>query len=174
MSLQRQYINLKNVPVEINQEVVVPAVPSSVRFHAECLPEIATTLRSQNLLSDVAVEVLPIIVSAHLDTCPFTHGTLANFLTSAHQQAQQHSHSNGYMSCPLNPIATTNDAYIVQDFSSRFSPAIRGVVEFAKRLPAFSTLIQEDQATLLKAGVFEVLLLRLAGLFDPKVYNQES
>lgn len=54
----------------------------------------------------------------------------------------------------------------MEDFSERFSPAIRGVVEFAKRIPGFSLLAQEDQVTLLKAGVFEVLLVRLARLFD--------
>ena len=54
----------------------------------------------------------------------------------------------------------------MQDFSKRFSPAIRGVVEFAKLIPGFSLLAQDDQVTLLKAGVFEVLLVRLACLFD--------
>lgn len=57
---------------------------------------------------------------------------------------------------------------LVQDFSERFSPAIRGVVEFAKRLPGFQQLPQEDQVTLLKAGVFEVLLVRLAAMFDAR------
>ena len=54
----------------------------------------------------------------------------------------------------------------MEDFSERFSPAIRGVVEFAKRLPGFSILSQDDQVTLLKAGVFEVLLVRLACMFE--------
>lgn len=56
----------------------------------------------------------------------------------------------------------------MEDFSERFSPAIRGVVEFAKRIPGFSLLAQDDQVTLLKAGVFEVLLVRLACMFDSR------
>lgn len=56
----------------------------------------------------------------------------------------------------------------MEDFSERFSPAIRGVVEFAKRIPGFSLLAQDDQVTLLKAGVFEVLLVRLACMFDTR------
>ncbi|KAG8236917.1 hypothetical protein J437_LFUL017165, partial [Ladona fulva] len=79
--------------------------------------------------------------------------------------------------CPLNPrrplvAGLTPDPNgrgedtVLQDFSQRFSPAIRGVVEFAKRIPGFALLSQSDQVTLLKAGVFEVLLLRLACLFD--------
>ena len=41
---------------------------------------------------------------------------------------------------------------ILEDFSERFSPAIRGVVEFAKRIPGFAMLSQDDQVTLLKVG----------------------
>lgn len=65
-----------------------------------------------------------------------------------------------------NPQPLTGQQELLQDFSKRFSPAIRGVVEFAKRIPGFSLLAQDDQVTLLKAGVFEVLLVRLACMFD--------
>lgn len=92
----------------------------------------------------------------------------------------------------------------MEEFSERFAPAIQGVVEFAKRIPGFGFLSQDDQVTLLKvnilddssthcstpftrskykkcaavdscayivlvffqAGVFEVLLVRLACMFD--------
>lgn len=42
---------------------------------------------------------------------------------------------------------------ILEDFSERFSPAIRGVVEYAKRIPGFAMLSQDDQVTLLKVRV---------------------
>lgn len=73
-----------------------------------------------------------------------------------------------FQACPLNPNPQplTGQQELLQDFSKRFSPAIRGVVEFAKRIPGFSLLAQDDQVTLLKAGVFEVLLVRLACMFD--------
>lgn len=60
------------------------------------------------------------------------------------------------LSAPASPDSTISDS---------FSPAIRGVVQFARRLPGFSSLPNEDQVTLLKAGVFEALLVRLAVLF---------
>lgn len=47
----------------------------------------------------------------------------------------------------------------MEDFSERFSPAIRGVVEFAKRIPGFSMLAQEDQVTLLKVRSTRFLAL---------------
>jgi nuclear receptor subfamily 1 group D protein 3 len=68
-----------------------------------------------------------------------------------------------------NPQPLTGQQELLQDFSKRFSPAIRGVVEFAKRIPGFALLPQDDQVTLLKAGVFEVLLVRLACMFDAQV-----
>ena len=62
---------------------------------------------------------------------------------------------------------------LLQDFSERFLPAIRDVVEFAKRLPGFSLLAEDDKVTLLKPGVFEVLLVRLASMFDSQVSSND-
>lgn len=45
---------------------------------------------------------------------------------------------------------------IWEDFSMSFTPAVREVVEFAKRIPGFQDLSQHDQVSLLKAGTFEV------------------
>lgn len=48
------------------------------------------------------------------------------------------------VACPLNP----NQAGGTLDLS----PAIRGVVDFAKAIPGFHVLSQDDQVTLLKVG----------------------
>ncbi|CAG0913615.1 unnamed protein product [Notodromas monacha] len=117
--------------------------------------------KSQEKAIDAALaaddsSLMSTVTGAHRDTCPFTQDRLPTFLMRAHEQAHLHPNTsapNGQM---------------------RFSPAIRGVVEFAKRLPGFSMLVQEDQVTLLKAGVFEVLLLRLAGLFDSQTNTMVS
>lgn len=45
---------------------------------------------------------------------------------------------------------------IWEEFSMSFTPAVREVVEFAKRIPGFRDLSQHDQVSLLKAGTFEV------------------
>ncbi|CAL8247645.1 unnamed protein product [Lota lota] len=55
---------------------------------------------------------------------------------------------------------------IWEDFSMSFTPAVREVVDFAKRLPGFRQLSEHDQVSLLKAGTFEVLMVRFASLFD--------
>ena len=64
------------------------------------------------------------------------------------------------------PAPSNGQQQLLQDFSERFLPAIRDVVEFAKRLPGFALLAEDDKVTLLKPGVFEVLLVRLATMFD--------
>ena len=53
--------------------------------------------------------------------------------------------------------------------SQLFGPHIKAVVDFAKRLPGFLRLPEEDRVTLLKSSVFEVLLVWLACMFDNKV-----
>nr|ASJ77187.1 nuclear hormone receptor E75 [Palaemon carinicauda] len=113
--------------------------------------------------------VIAAIIRAHMDTCEFTQDKVAPML----QQARAHpsyTQCPPTLACPLNPrpVPLHGQQEMVQDFSERFSPAIRGVVEFAKRLPGFQQLPQEDQVTLLKAGVFEVLLVRLAAMFDAR------
>ncbi|OQV18927.1 Nuclear hormone receptor E75 [Hypsibius exemplaris] len=133
--------------------------------------------------------LLALIVKAHEETCEYTKpkiiGIFEQWRTTTAAAAAAHSHMPGELApvvvCPLNP---SSGAYSVKpgqqhfagggptgagaldDFSERFSPIIRGVVDFAKLLPGFLLLPQDDQVTLLKAGVFEILLVRLSRLFD--------
>ena len=60
------------------------------------------------------------------------------------------------------------DSFLEQ-FSERFMDHVRQVCTFAKLIPGFKCLHHDDQVTLLKSCVFEVLLVRLAGLFDSQV-----
>lgn len=65
--------------------------------------------------------------------------------------------------CPLNP---TLEFQSEEQFSQTFSDQIRGVIEFASKIPGFDILTQTDKFTLLKAGLFDALFVRLIGLFD--------
>ncbi|XP_035284618.1 nuclear receptor subfamily 1 group D member 2b [Anguilla anguilla] len=75
-----------------------------------------------------------------------------------------------HLVCPMNvsphvdPHTSGRDVW--EEFSLSFTPAVREVVEFAKRVPGFRDLSQADQVSLLKAGTFEVLVVRFASLFD--------
>ncbi|XP_063778287.1 nuclear receptor subfamily 1 group D member 2 [Pseudophryne corroboree] len=93
----------------------------------------------------------------------------------------QADHMNGYacnrgrrmhLVCPMSktPFMDLNKSgpQIWEEFSMSFAPAVKEVVEFAKRIPGFKDLSQYDQVNLLKAGTFEVLMVRFASLFDAK------
>eukprot|EP00062_Callorhinchus_milii_P010701 gi/632955878/ref/XP_007893681.1/ PREDICTED: nuclear receptor subfamily 1 group D member 2 [Callorhinchus milii] len=75
-----------------------------------------------------------------------------------------------HLVCPMSmsPHVDPNksEQEIWEEFSMSFTPAVREVVEFAKRIPGFKDLSQHDQVSLLKAGTFEVLMVRFVALFD--------
>lgn len=143
------------------------------REKARILAAMQQSSNSRSLEKAVSAELedeqrlLATVVRAHLDTCDFTRDKVEPMLARAREQPS-YTACPPTLACPLNPNPQplTGQQELLQDFSKRFSPAIRGVVEFAKRIPGFSLLAQDDQVTLLKAGVFEVLLVRLACMFD--------
>ncbi|GFR21903.1 nuclear hormone receptor E75 [Trichonephila clavata] len=108
------------------------------------------------------------IIRAHSETCDYTKEKVIGLVEKARNQPV-YTQCPPQLACPLNPaphIMENGASHYMEDFSERFAPAIKGVVEFAKRIPGFGFLSQDDQVTLLKAGVFEVLLVRLACMFD--------
>ncbi|XP_027897529.1 nuclear receptor subfamily 1 group D member 1 isoform X2 [Xiphophorus couchianus] len=88
------------------------------------------------------------------------------------QSCPPKSRSGIVLACPMNlqphadPLKTPQEIW--EDFSLSFTPAVREVVEFAKHIPGFNALTQNDQVTLLKAGTFEVLMVRFSSLFNMK------
>nr|CAG4646904.1 EOG090X036X [Megafenestra aurita] len=113
------------------------------------------------------VQLMQAVVRAHMETCDFTRDKVQVLMADAHRQPN-YTACPPTLACPLNPTPAPSNGQqqLLQDFSERFLPAIRDVVEFAKRLPGFTLLAEDDKVTLLKPGVFEVLLVRLATMFD--------
>ncbi|KAH9643532.1 hypothetical protein HF086_016739, partial [Spodoptera exigua] len=63
--------------------------------------------------------------------------------------------------------ATDVRSVLWHNIALRMTPAVQQVVEFAKRLPGFHTLPQDDQLILIKLGFFEVWLTRITALSAP-------
>ncbi|XP_033220453.1 nuclear hormone receptor E75 isoform X5 [Belonocnema kinseyi] len=168
-----QYCRLKKcIAVGMSRDAVrFGRVPK--REKARILAAMQQSSHSRSQEKAVAAELedeqrlLQTVVRAHLETCDFTRDKVAPVLARA-RETPNYTACPPTLACPLNPNPQplTGQQELLQDFSKRFSPAIRGVVEFAKRIPGFGLLAQDDQVTLLKAGVFEVLLVRLACMFD--------
>ncbi|KAM6974952.1 nuclear receptor subfamily 1 group D member 2b [Tautogolabrus adspersus] len=110
--------------------------------------------------------------------CPaYTHGAFRAPPTEgpangAFNGPQWRGGNRMYLVCPMNTSAQVNPQKsgheVWEEFSHSFTPAVREVVEFAKKIPGFRDLSQPDQVSLLKAGTFEVLVVRFASLFDLK------
>jgi len=106
-------------------------------------------------------KIIDCIVRAHYDTCDYTRKKMDPFLQSAKANPKYISCSG--TTCPMK--GRPEDTFLEQ-FSERFMDHVRQVCTFAKLIPGFKCLHHDDQVTLLKSCVFEVLLVRLAGLFD--------
>ncbi|XP_060936438.1 nuclear receptor subfamily 1 group D member 2a [Limanda limanda] len=78
--------------------------------------------------------------------------------------------NTAHLVCPMNsspyvdPHKPSQEVW--EEFSLSFTPAVRDVVDFAKKIPDFRDLPERDQVSLLKAGTFEVLMVRFASLFN--------
>uniref|UniRef100_A0A8C5SN17 Uncharacterized protein n=1 Tax=Laticauda laticaudata TaxID=8630 RepID=A0A8C5SN17_LATLA len=76
------------------------------------------------------------------------------------------------IACPLNATpycgSGKSSQQVWEEFLQCFTPAVKEVVEFAKSIPGFQSLCQQDQVMLLKAGTFQVLMVRFSTLFSPK------
>ncbi|KAI8776090.1 mucin-12 isoform X2 [Biomphalaria glabrata] len=114
-------------------------------------------------------DMVSAVVASHRLTCDISQ-------FKAQQMRDLALHNQEYVTCPANMACPLNNEIGMDananrnnltDFSESFTPAIKSVVDFAKGIPGFVLLNQDDQVTLLKAGTFEVLLVRLACLFDP-------
>lgn len=121
---------------------------------------------AEALGSAVASEdsLIAAVIAAAAATSDFTQAKLGPALSAFRGLAGAPETGRSAVACPLNPGGASGE-----EAAKRFyEPAIQGVVNFAQELPGFGCLPCEDQFTLLKGGMFEVLLLRLAILFTPQ------
>uniref|UniRef100_A0A915L6L3 Uncharacterized protein n=1 Tax=Romanomermis culicivorax TaxID=13658 RepID=A0A915L6L3_ROMCU len=112
-------------------------------------------------------ELILSILAAHSSTSDFTRDKVCSLAEYFRLATPSSAFKFSNLACPLNPaVWPESDDNKSEDLAERYSPAIRGVINFARNIPGFQILTQEDQVTLLKAGVFEILLLRLLPLFN--------
>ncbi|XP_070566417.1 thyroid hormone receptor beta-A-like isoform X2 [Ptychodera flava] len=68
----------------------------------------------------------------------------------------------------LDSVSTDQNLLMWTIFCEAMTPGIKNVIEFAKCLPGFMILSQEDQMTLLKQGFFEAWLVRISRVLCPE------
>ncbi|XP_014672587.1 PREDICTED: nuclear hormone receptor E75-like [Priapulus caudatus] len=160
VGMSRDAVRFGRVPKREKQKIMAEMQRVNAQSQASAL---IVQIEDERKLSNT-------IIQAHLETCEYTKERASSVLQQARWNPGMYAQCPTQMACPLNPNPSGSQSpdndQMLDSFSERFTPAIRGVVEFAKRIPGFNILCQDDQVTLLKAGVFEVLLVRLACMFD--------
>jgi len=116
--------------------------------------------RVMSELADDA-KIIETIVRAHFDSCDYTADKIKPFIAKALAE-KQFTQCTG-MTCPMKGRPEQS---FLDTFSERFMNHVRQVCTFAKSIPGFKCLHHDDQVCLLKSCIFEVLLVRLSGLFD--------
>lgn len=161
-----QYCRLKKcIAVGMSRDAVrFGRVPKREKARIEAAMQQSTRNRAltTNVWTDLEdlQHVIDTVVGAHLETCEFTRDRVREMKLRAKDCP---NYTEPTRACPLNPAPEIQSE---QEFSQRFADVIRGVIEFAGKIPGFELLTQGDKFTLLKAGLFDALFVRLIGMFD--------
>ncbi|XP_059920891.1 nuclear receptor subfamily 1, group D, member 4a [Gadus macrocephalus] len=171
--------NLSPVPQEAKYPRVSSSRPSCTlgyqSFPIACPP---TNDNSQSTFSIVDHDRYNSTVSPNLHRCesttqsdnPVNHNHLPAAAPTQHSCPWKLAQGSKVLACPLNaypasgPECTSQQVW--ESFSHGFTPAVKEVVEFAKGIPGFQELSQQDQVMLLKSGTFQVLMVRFCTLFN--------
>ena len=104
------------------------------------------------------------------------NGSMSPFTThSSASSSSSISNSTVSSSVELSPgqVASSPDSgeqhrlMLWSRFANLITPSIHRVVEFAKRIPNFLSLNQDDQLILIKLGFFECLLVHMSKWYNP-------
>ncbi|KAL5290570.1 E75 family protein [Megaselia abdita] len=155
-------VNYHNAPVRFGR------VPKREKARILAAMQQSTQNRGQQraLTTELDDEprLLAAVLRAHMETCEFTKEKVASMRQRA-RECPSYSMPT-LLACPLNPAPELQSE---QEFSQRFAHVIRGVIDFAGMIPGFQLLSQDDKFTLLKAGLFDALFVRLICMFDSSI-----
>jgi nuclear receptor subfamily 1 group F protein 4 len=108
---------------------------------------------------------------------PFSSEMLTGMILEAHQRTCMYTaeqvitlRARWNQSDTKNVLATFHDMSETQiwiECAKKLTEVLQQIIEFAKGLPGFMNLCQEDQIALLKSGSFEVAVLRISRCYDP-------
>ncbi|CAH1789078.1 unnamed protein product [Owenia fusiformis] len=94
------------------------------------------------------------VTDAHTRTCLYTLDQIEQL------KAQQVSEET------VERFKSMNHTEVWAEIAEKVTMTVQQIIEFAKMVPGFMSFLQDDQIMLLKAGSFEIALLRLLRAFD--------
>ncbi|KRZ38617.1 putative nuclear hormone receptor HR3 [Trichinella pseudospiralis] len=118
-------------------------------------PYVAGNSASAVLVSDV-LTTIKTLTTAHAHTCIYS--------VEQRQQLKVNSVEQNQALIMKYKSMTRLDRWL--DCANKLTHAVQQIIEFAKLVPGFMKLQQDDQIMLLKGGAFEVSLIRMSTLYD--------
>lgn len=116
---------------------------------------LSTTVSQATITNNSHLELLAkTVADAHARTCLFTTEQIADMMRKTYDPLRVHyfksmSHEELWLEC-----------------ATRLTTIIQQIIEFAKMVPGFMKLSQDDQIVLLKAGSFELSCLRMSRYYN--------
>lgn len=91
-----------------------------------------------------------------------TRRSVCNLADQASNSSQPASPEDPEAASSTAETVESQRIWLWQQFATRVTPSVQRVVEFAKRMPGFCELSQDDQLILIKVGFFEVWLCHIS------------
>ncbi|XP_022832648.1 ecdysone-induced protein 78C-like isoform X2 [Spodoptera litura] len=128
-------------------------------------------LEAELLRQEMTKELVKLITTAHRGTNTYTEELRISLEPRAapFRVEESEAEASGGEDAASSSTDRATDARSVlwHNLALRMTPAVQQVVEFAKRLPGFHGLPQDDQLIIIKLGFFEVWLTRITALSTP-------
>ncbi|XP_052787075.1 probable nuclear hormone receptor HR3 isoform X2 [Mya arenaria] len=133
-------------------ESTSPVSPPANAYSPTATPPTPVVLRTVDLLDNVAFGKA--ILEAHQRTSPYSVETIAQLKATP------------VSSELITLYQNMTHRQVWAEVADKLTFAVQQIIEFAKMVPGFMDLSQDDQIMLLKAGSFELALLRCTTAYD--------
>jgi nuclear receptor subfamily 1 group D protein 3 len=141
-------------------------VPKRSKSVEETKVTTTESVQNQTALENKQLAIYDIILTisqAHHANCVLTEDKAKNLLRTPHTLISKLDFEVPDEN--TSEVLEAQRLVMFQNLTGLVTPAIQRVVEFAKRVPTFYELSQDDQLILIKAGFFEIWLIRHARMF---------
>lgn len=99
------------------------------------------------------------LAEAHVGTCLVSSERIGELVASRKQELREENKRYSY-------LRSLSYQELWLECANRLTNIIQQIIEFAKMIPSFMLMEQDDQIVLLKAGSFELCCLRISRYFD--------
>lgn len=109
-------------------------------------------------------DIILTVSQAHHANCGYTEDNTRNLVRKPLSLPPPPASEDNEVASSTAESIEHQRCWLWQQFASNITPSVQRVVEFAKRVPGFSDLGQDDQLILIKIGFFEIWLGHVARL----------